>query len=165
MATHVLLPIDGSDLSDAAVGVVVGLARQWGARLSFFHVQPSYYGRPDLAVYGEGLVLDPALSEQFRQANARFADDLLAKALEQARSQGVEAGSDTCISPLVHEAILDAAQRLDCDLIAMASHGRRGLAGLLLGSETQRVLAQASMPVLVIPAPALTPAPAAPQPG
>ena len=157
MASHLLVPIDGSELSEAAVQVVVSLARQWGARLSFFHVQPSYYGRPDLAVYGEGLVLDPNLSEQFRQANARFASELLARALEQARAQGVEASSDTCVSPLVHEAILDAAERLSCDLIAMASHGRRGLAGLLLGSETQRVLSQSSRPVLVIPAPAANP--------
>jgi nucleotide-binding universal stress UspA family protein len=53
---------------------------------------------------------------------------------------------------LVHEAILEAAERLGCDLIAMASHGRRGLAGLLIGSETQRVLTHARLPVLVIPA-------------
>jgi nucleotide-binding universal stress UspA family protein len=120
--------------------------------VSFFHVQPSYYGRPDVAIYGEGLVLDPALSEQFSQANARFAATILDKALEQARAEGVEASSDTCVSPLVHEAILEAAERLGCDLIAMASHGRRGLAGLLIGSETQRVLTKARLPVLVIPA-------------
>jgi nucleotide-binding universal stress UspA family protein len=120
--------------------------------VSFFHVQPSYYGRPDVAIYGEGLVLDPALSEQFSQANARFAATILDKALEQARAEGVEASSETCVSPLVHEAILEAAERLGCDLIAMASHGRRGLAGLLIGSETQRVLTHARLPVLVIPA-------------
>jgi nucleotide-binding universal stress UspA family protein len=120
--------------------------------VSFFHVQPSYYGRPDVAIYGEGLVLDPALSEQFSQANVRFAATILDKALEQARAEGVEASSETCVSPLVHEAILEAAERLGCDLIAMASHGRRGLAGLLIGSETQRVLTHARLPVLVIPA-------------
>jgi len=115
-------------------------------------VQPSYYGRPDVAIYGEGLVLDPALSEQFSQANAAFAQTVLDQALEQAKARGVQASGDTCVSPLVHEAILEAADRLGCDLIAMASHGRRGLAGLLLGSETQRVLANAKVPVLVIPA-------------
>jgi nucleotide-binding universal stress UspA family protein len=98
------------------------------------------------------LVLDPALSEQFSQANVRFASTILDKALEQARAEGVEASSETCVSPLVHEAILEAAERLGCDLIAMASHGRRGLAGLLIGSETQRVLTHARLPVLVIPA-------------
>ena len=152
MVRHLLVPIDGSELSDAAVSSALALAKQSGARVTFFHVQPSYYGRVDVAIYGEGLVLDPALSEQFSQANARFAATILEKALGQARAEGVEASSDTCVSPLVHEAILEAAERLGCDLIAMASHGRRGLAGLLIGSETQRVLTQARLPVLVIPA-------------
>ena len=152
MVRHLLVPIDGSELSDAAVSSSLALAKQSGARVSFFHVQPSYYGRPDVAIYGEGLVLDPALSEQFSQANVRFAATILDKALEQARAEGVEASSETCVSPLVHEAILEAAERLGCDLIAMASHGRRGLAGLLIGSETQRVLTHARLPVLVIPA-------------
>jgi nucleotide-binding universal stress UspA family protein len=65
MVRHLLVPIDGSDLSDRAVSAALSLAQQCGARVSFFHVQPSYYGRPDVAIYGEGLVLDPALSEQF----------------------------------------------------------------------------------------------------
>ena len=157
MVRHLLVPIDGSELTDAAVHAALELAKQSGARVSFFHVQPSYYGRPDVAIYGEGLVLDPALSEQFSQANARFAATILEKALEQAQAAGVEASSNTCVSPLVHEAILEAAERLGCDLIAMASHGRRGLAGLLIGSETQRVLTHAKLPVLVIPAQAPQP--------
>jgi nucleotide-binding universal stress UspA family protein len=157
MVRHLLVPIDGSELTDGAVHAALELAKQSGARVSFFHVQPSYYGRPDVAIYGEGLVLDPALSEQFSQANARFAATILEKALEQAQAAGVEASSDTCVSPLVHEAILEAAERLGCDLIAMASHGRRGLAGLLIGSETQRVLTHAKLPVLVIPAQAPQP--------
>ena len=152
MVRRVLVPIDGSDLSAAALNAALDLAQQCGAQLRVFHVQPSYYGRPDVAIYGEGLVLDPALSEQFRQANAAFAQSVLDQALEQAKARGVEASGDTCVSPLVHEAILEAAERLGCDLIAMASHGRRGLAGLLIGSETQRVLANAKVPVLVIPA-------------
>ncbi|MFM2172672.1 MAG: hypothetical protein RLZZ54_599 [Cyanobacteriota bacterium] len=152
MVRRVLVPIDGSDLSAAALNAALDLAQQCGAQLRVFHVQPSYYGRPDVAIYGEGLVLDPALSEQFRQANEAFAQSVLDQALEQAKARGVEASGDTCVSPLVHEAILEAAERLGCDLIAMASHGRRGLAGLLIGSETQRVLVNAKVPVLVIPA-------------
>ena len=152
MVRHLLVPIDGSELSVAAVNTVVAFAKQCGARLTFFNAQPSYYGRPDVAIYGEGLVLDPALNQQFAEANARFARTILDQALEQAAAQGVEATSETCVSALVHEAILETAERLGCDLIAMASHGRRGLAGLLLGSETQRVLTHSRVPVLVIPA-------------
>lgn len=152
MVRHLLVPIDGSELSVAAVDTVLAFAKQCGARLTFFNVQPSYYGRPDVAIYGEGLVLDPALSQQFAEANARFARTILDQALEQAAAQGVEAAAETSIGPLVYEAILETAERLGCDLIAMASHGRRGLAGLLLGSETQRVLTHSKLPVLVIPA-------------
>jgi nucleotide-binding universal stress UspA family protein len=152
MVRHLLVPIDGSELSVAAVETVLAFAKQCGARITFFNVQPSYYGRPDVAIYGEGLVLDPALNQQFAEANARFARTILDQALEQAAAQGVEAASETCVSALVHEAILETGERLGCDLIAMASHGRRGLAGLLLGSETQRVLTHSRVPVLVIPA-------------
>jgi nucleotide-binding universal stress UspA family protein len=152
MVRHLLVPIDGSELSVAAAEAVVAFAKQCGARITFFNVQPSYYGRPDVAIYGEGLVLDPALSQQFAEANARFARTILDQALEQARAEGVEAAGETSVSPLVYEAILDTAERLNCDMIAMASHGRRGLAGLLLGSETQRVLTHTRIPVLVIPA-------------
>ena len=82
MVCHVLVPIDGSNLSAAALSEALDLAKQCGAQVSVFHVQPSYYGRPDVAIYGEGLVLDPALSEQFSQANVRFAATILDKALE-----------------------------------------------------------------------------------
>ena len=152
MARHLLVPIDGSELSKAAVLGAVAFARSLGAAITFFHVQPSFYGRPDLAIYGEGLVLDPALNEQFRRANAEFAETILTAARAQAAEQGVEADGATTVSPLIHEAILEAAVQHGCDLIAMASHGRRGLTGLVLGSETQRVLTHATLPVLVLPA-------------
>ena len=104
-----------------------------------------------MALYGEGLVLDPLLSEQFSKANADFAASILDAAKEQARQQGVLADGDTCVNPVIYEAILEAAQEHHCDLILMASHGRRGLAALVLGSETARVLTHAQLPVLVIP--------------
>jgi nucleotide-binding universal stress UspA family protein len=99
------------------------------------------------------VVIDPALSEQFAQAHAAHANQLLAEAKHQAEAAGVPADTLTTINPTIYEAILTAASEHDCDLIVMASHGRRGLAALLLGSETQRVLTHAAIPVLVIPAP------------
>lgn len=158
MFDHLLVPTDGSELSKAAMAQAVQLARRAGARITVLHVQPSYYGSPDVAIYGEGLVLDPELSERFRAANAAVAESVLAEALEQARAAGVEATGETCVRPLVHEAILETARRHGCDLIFMASHGRRGLAGLLLGSETQRVLTHADIPVLVFPGRSVAPA-------
>lgn len=151
MFKHLLVPTDGSDMSRAAVDRAVSLAREAKAQITFFHAQDSFFGRPDVAIYGEGLALDPALSEQFRKANAEFAQALLDDAREKAAAAGVECSGDTVVNPLIHEAILDAATRHGCDVIVMASHGRRGLAGLLLGSQTQRVLTHASIPVLVCP--------------
>jgi nucleotide-binding universal stress UspA family protein len=152
MFRHLLVPTDGSELSKAAAARAVTLAQQMGARITFFHAQESFYGRPELAIYTDGLVMDPALVEQFSKANAEFAATLLAEAQQVANQAGVEAAGDTAVNPLIYEAILEAAQRHGCDLIVMASHGRRGLAGLLLGSETQRVLTHAQIPVLVCPA-------------
>jgi nucleotide-binding universal stress UspA family protein len=152
MFRHLLVPTDGSELSKAAAARAVTLAQQMGARITFFYAQESFYGRPELAIYSEGLVMDPALVEQFSKANAEFAATLLAEVQQLAKQAGVEAAGETAVNPLIYEAILEAAQRHDCDLIVMASHGRRGLAGLLLGSETQRVLTHAQIPVLVCPA-------------
>jgi nucleotide-binding universal stress UspA family protein len=152
MFRHLLVPTDGSDPSQTAVDAAVAFAREAGARVTFFHAQDSFFGRPDVALYGEGLVLDPALSEEFSKANREFAQTLLDEAKAKAAAAGVECSGDTVVNPLIHEAIIDAATRHGCDAIVMASHGRRGLAGLLLGSETQRVLTHAGIPVLVWPA-------------
>ncbi len=151
MFRHLLVPTDGSELSQLAVDHAVQMASEIGAMVTFFHVQPSFYGRPDVALYGEGLVLDPLLSEQFNKANADYAESVLEQAKAKASSKGVLANGATSVNAVIYEAILEAASENKCDLIFMASHGRRGLAGLVLGSETQRVLTHADLPVLVYP--------------
>ncbi len=152
LARHLLVPSDGSELSDAAVQHAVALAAALGARLTFFHAQENFYGRPDMAIFGEGLAVDPKLGEQFTRVSAAWAEQLLARARAAATAAGLESDAVTSVDPVVHEAILRVAEERGCDLIVMASHGRRGLAGLLLGSETQRVLTHAPIPVLVVPA-------------
>jgi nucleotide-binding universal stress UspA family protein len=74
----------------------------------------------------------------------------LAAARAQAAAAGIDAATESDINALPHEAILAAAQRCAADLIVMASHGRRGLSALFLGSETQKVLTGSSLPVLVV---------------
>jgi nucleotide-binding universal stress UspA family protein len=152
MFRHLLVPTDGSDLAEATVARAVQIAQDMGARITFFHAQDSPYAHPEVSLFGEGVVIDPAMSEQFAQAHAAHAEHLLAGAKRQAEAAGVPAHTLTTINPTIYEAILAAAQERDCDLIVMASHGRRGLSALLLGSETQRVLTHAAVPVLVIPA-------------
>ena len=152
MFRHLLVPTDGSTLAKSTVARAVQMAQADGARITFFHVQESPYAHPEVSLFGEGMVLDTAISEQFAQAQALLADKLLSQARRQAEAAGVACDTLTTMNPAIYEAILAAANARGCDLIVMASHGRRGLAGLWLGSETQRVLTHAAIPVLVIPA-------------
>lgn len=145
MFKNLLVPIDGSALSDAAVVKAVSFARETGARITFFYAQPDF----PMPIYGEGALIDPTTPEQFAQAAAQEAERILAKAKAVAAASGVTSTSDTLIHEVPYEAIIQAADRHACDLIFMASHGRRGIAGLLLGSETQKVLTHCTIPVLV----------------
>lgn len=145
MFKNILVPTDGSELSDSTVVRAVSFAREAGARITFFYAQPDF----PMPIYGEGALIDPTTPEQFSRAAAQEAERILTKARALADAEGVPSGSDTQVSEVPYEAIIDAVERNACDLIFMASHGRRGLSGLLLGSETQKVLTHSKIPVLV----------------
>ncbi|MCL1826408.1 MAG: universal stress protein [Betaproteobacteria bacterium] len=145
MFKHVLVPTDGSPLSDTAVTRSIAFAREIGAQLTFFYSQPDF----PMPIYGEGALIDPTTPEQFAQSAEQEAQRILDRAKAEAEAAGVAADTDTQVSETPYEAIISAANRHDCDLIFMASHGRRGIASLLLGSETQRVLTHSKTPVLV----------------
>ena len=144
--SHLLVPSDGSELSTKAVQEAVKLARSCGARITFLHAQPNV----PLPVMGMGEMLDAVTMEALMDAIRRDADRLLDEAASLAAAAGVSADCERVPSDLPHRVIVEAAERLGCDLIVMGCHGRRGLQGLLLGSETQRVLLQAPCPVLVV---------------
>jgi nucleotide-binding universal stress UspA family protein len=148
---HLLVPTDGSQMADTAIERAVVFAKSSGAQITFFHVQESFYGRTDVALFGEGFAINPDLGESFAKANRERAATILKAATSQAEAAGVPCSSSTAVHPVTYEAILAAARDNNCDLIFMASHGRRGLAGLLIGSETQRVLTHSKLPVLVFP--------------
>ncbi|MDX9718059.1 universal stress protein [Thauera sp. WH-2] len=145
MFQHILVPTDGSALSESTVARAVSFAKEAGARITFFYAQPDF----PMPIYGEGALIDPTTPEQFAKSAAAEAESILAKAKSVADASGVAAGTDTAVNEVPYEAIIDAADRHGCDLIFMASHGRRGIAGLLLGSETQKVLTHSKTPVLV----------------
>lgn len=145
MFKHVLVPTDGSPLSDTAVTRSIAFAKEIGARLTFFYSQPDF----PMPIYGEGALIDPTTPEQFAGSAREEAQRILDRARAAAQAEGVSADTDTQISEVPYEAIISAADRHGCDLIFMASHGRRGIAGLLLGSETQKVLTHSKTPVLV----------------
>ncbi|WP_217125683.1 universal stress protein [Hydrogenophilus thiooxidans] len=145
MFRHLLVPTDGSELSLAAVERAVAFAKALNARITFFYAQPDF----PLPVYGEGALIDPTTPEQFRKAAQEEAHTILNAAKEKASEAGVEADSDTVVSDAPADAIIDAAERHGCDLIFIASHGRSGIARLLLGSVTNKVLSHTKLPVLV----------------
>ena len=145
MFKHILVPTDGSALSDSTVARAVSFAKESGARITFFYSQPDF----PMPIYGEGALIDPTTPDQFAKSAASEAEAILGKARSAAEAAGVACDSDTAVNEVPYEAIIDAADRHGCDLIFMASHGRRGIAGLLLGSETQKVLTHSKTPVLV----------------
>lgn len=145
MFKHILVPTDGSELSISAVRRATGFAKEVGARVSFFFAKPDY----PVAFYGEGALIDPTTPEKFAEMAEKQAQEILAQCMAIAEAVGVECGAVSSTSDVPYEAIIEAATGAGCDLIFMASHGRRGISGLLLGSETQKVLTHSTIPVLV----------------
>ena len=146
MYLRILVPIDGSQLSERAVKEASNLARTVGATLTLFYAAPAY--RPPLS-YSEGAVLQHFVTpERYRRSMRAHARKLLDTA---ARRAGGTVTRQICdFSDQPSAAIIAAARKARCDLIVMASHGWRGLKGLLLGSETHKVLTHSRIPVLVV---------------
>ncbi|MEB3168716.1 MAG: universal stress protein [Synechococcaceae cyanobacterium] len=149
MFRHLLVPTDGSDLSAAAIRRAASFAAETGARITLLHVIESVLLSPGGSLFGDPLLADPGLPERLQRVEREHAEQLLARDRELVASAGVACAVELAEPGPIHAAIHEAAQRHGCDLIFMASHGRKGLAGWVLGSETQRVLAHAALPVLV----------------
>lgn len=145
MFKHILVPTDGSQLSTDTVKRAIVFAKETGARITFFFSKPDY----PVAFYGEGALIDPTTPEKFAEMADRQASEILATCENQAKAENVECKTLATTNEVPYEAIIDAADSSGCDLIFMASHGRRGISGLLLGSETQKVLTHSKVPVLV----------------
>ena len=143
MYRHLLVPLDDSPLSVDTVSRAVELARALGAKVTFFHARADY-GATSMGALER--VISPAV---FNEGVAGEARGIVAKAQVVARAAGIEHDAVVVTSDRPHEAILDAAAARGCDLIFMASHGRRGIRGLMLGSQTERVLHNTTIPVLV----------------
>jgi nucleotide-binding universal stress UspA family protein/hemerythrin-like domain-containing protein len=145
MYRHLLVPVDGTDLSIETVGRAVEFARSLGARVTFFHAQPDYAA----SLSGDAEVVRATSPADFAYAFAGRARELLAKAESAARAQGVPCESRSTANDTPYLAIIAAARDAGCDLIFMASHGRRSQLGMMLGSQTLKTLVHAGMPVLV----------------
>ncbi|NML59578.1 universal stress protein [Massilia sp. RP-1-19] len=143
MFKHILLPTDGSDSSDVAIQSAVQLARETGATITGLHVVPPFH----TFTYRADMLEDT--EEQYDKESEVQARKVLMKIEQQAQAGGVPFDTVVIRSDDVYDAIIATANHRHCDLIAMASHGRRGMRGLLLGSVTQKVLTHSELPVLV----------------
>ena len=146
MYKHILIPTDGSALSLKAVKAGARLARELKAKVTALYVIPPYM--PPSGT--EAIVYAELYSPKKYEADMRkHADKSLAKVKAAAATHDVVVTTTSVIERTPWEGIINAARSKKCDLIVMASHGRRGLAGILLGSETTKVLTHSKTPVLV----------------
>lgn len=147
MFKHIMVPTDGSRLAARGVKAGVRLAKALGARVTGVYVIPVYVP----PMYGEAAIYVPGLSpKEYKRITERQAKKALAAVEIEARLAGVPCQTKFLVETPAWKGLLRAARSARCDAIAMASHGRGGLGGLILGSETQRVLAQSKIPVLVV---------------
>jgi nucleotide-binding universal stress UspA family protein len=147
MFKRIFVPIDGTPRSNRAVRAAVTLARGSKGTLTLFHATALYH--PPYMV-SEGYAFDWPPPSVFQKEAAAAAAKVLAKAKKIATARKVAAKVAQSGSDTPARAILLAARKARADTIVMASHGRTGMEKLLLGSETQKVLAQAKIPVLVV---------------
>ena len=143
MFQHILIPTDGSDLSRKALLYGIQLAKESNAKVTALTVRPPYViGSMDMI----GVV---GSQDEFEAETQRYADYALTQARMAADAAGVQIETVQDVGDQPFRAIIDSAKAHGCDLIVMASHGRRGMSALLLGSETVKVLTHSTVPVLV----------------
>jgi nucleotide-binding universal stress UspA family protein len=143
MFKHILIPTDGSDLSRKAILYGVQLAKESGAKVTGLTVVEPYQPA------GMDAVLIPVDEGDYEEQARVLSDRAIEQVKMAAQAAGVPCETIREVNDQPYRAIIDAAQAVGCDLIVMASHGRRGISALLLGSETSKVLTHSTIPVLV----------------
>ena len=145
MFKNILIPTDGSEQSQRAVRMGIELAKLHGARITAIHVIPDYH----LLIAYEG-AFDPVTEERIEEEAKARAETYLGFVREAANAAGVPCSTLCDTSDHPYDAILRTCEAQGCDLVLMTSHGRKGLAAVLLGSETRKVLTHSKVPVLVV---------------
>jgi nucleotide-binding universal stress UspA family protein len=140
MYKHVLIPTDGSDLSQQAVEHGIALAKAVGAKTTVLSVTEPFY----ISAF------EPRMVEQYKKHVAALATKHLDDAKNAAGASNVACELVRIEHQHPYQAIIDAAQARECDVIVMASHGRSGISAIVLGSETMKVLTHSPIPVVVV---------------
>ncbi len=144
MFRHLLLPTDGSEASDRAIRKALELAREGEARITGLHVMQPFH----VATYKVESIEE---SRGSYESHARTMARRFLEVVERgAKELGVRVDTGAVFAEHPYEAIIEAAKAGGCDLLVMASHGRRGMKAMLIGSETYKVLTHSNIPVLVL---------------
>jgi nucleotide-binding universal stress UspA family protein len=144
---NILVPTDGSAMSRKAAEKAIALAQSVGARVTGLHVAPAYHPQVNDDYYVPRNFMNPV---QFETRTRQVAEKHLSAISEAAAAGHVPAETHYVTSDFPAEAIVAAAQKYECDAIVMASHARTGLSRLLLGSQTEKVIASTRLPVVVL---------------
>jgi len=143
MYKRILFPTDGSEISTKALQHAISMARLCSAELNVLSVKEPF-------PYSAISEMQPTPPQAFYDQQERVASTRVKAAIDTATAAGINCVGHTLEASYAWEAILEHAKAQECDLVVMASHGRRGMSALLLGSETQKVLTHGTLPVLVV---------------
>ena len=143
MFKRILVPTDGSEITTKAINTAIDLAQAGSGQMFVVSVKEPF-------PYSAISEMQPVPPQEFYDAQERIAAGRVKAVVDAAKAAGVACGGHTVEALHPWEAILDHAKTQQCDLIVMASHGRRGMAALLIGSETSKVLTHCQLPVLVV---------------
>ena len=143
MYKRILVPTDGSEITDKAVKSAIAMAKLTGAEVFALAVKEPF-------PYSAISEMQPVPPQEFLDAQERVAAARVKAVADAATEAGVRCQAHSVEGLHPWEAILDHGKAQGCDLVVMASHGRRGMSALLLGSETQKVLTHSTVPVLVV---------------
>jgi nucleotide-binding universal stress UspA family protein len=147
MYKHILIPTDGSELATKGLLHGLALAKNQGAAVTIVTVTEMWSALA-MAQQARGSTLQP--TERYEEQAAEAARLVLDEAVKLAQSQGINAETLHVADQHPAEAIIATSTDRGCDLIVMASHGRRGLSRLMLGSQAYEVLSHSTVPVLVV---------------
>ncbi len=143
MYKHILVPTDGSELASKAMHAAITFAAETGGKVT------GYYGIEDMNMHHAGAHLTKDLVEEFDRRSRVAAEEFASRPSAEAGAAGVPYDWRVSKVSQPHEGIVEAAKECGADIIFMASHGHRGLTGLIVGSVTQKVLSHSKIPVLV----------------
>lgn len=148
MYKHIMLPVDGSELSLEAEKKCMALAKSIGAKVTAIHVLPHFHLH--VLAWATPKAMITKIEDGHDEETKKVVQKMLAEVEERAKAAGIKCDSLLVVGDNPYEGIIENAEKSKCDLIMMASHGRRGVDAVLLGSETIKVLTHAKIPVLVV---------------